>query len=57
MDLNEKTSFGANMNVKISPDMLRAAHKKAKESGFTLSQIVRILLLKWINDPDMKIKL
>jgi len=60
VDLNDRAHFKANLNVKMPEELLILAHKKAKKSGFTLSQIVRILLIEWVNaevNPEIKIKL
>lgn len=48
----EKIPF---LQVKMPPDLHKAAHAKAEMMGVTLSLVVRAMLREWVENPQAKI--
>lgn len=54
--MDEKKQKTASMNLKLPDELYQAAKKRAKNSGITLSQAVRLLLAEWVRNPQQRLE-
>jgi antitoxin component of RelBE/YafQ-DinJ toxin-antitoxin module len=52
VETKENTAF---LHIRIKKELLDEAKKKAEKSDLNLSQVVRILISEWVNNPQEKL--
>lgn len=52
VETKENTVF---LHIRIKKELLDEAKKKAEKGDLNLSQVVRILISEWVNNPQEKL--
>lgn len=52
VETKENTAF---LHIRIKKELLDEAKKKAEKGDLNLSQVVRILISEWVNNPQEKL--